>query len=416
LAFVVGGAPGVAAAWQEFAGLGPKKIALAQDGTAGLPPYRWIDNADTPLDAADLVFVNPVGTAYSRPDNPSLGPEFWNTRGDAASLAEFVRTFLNTYDRWNSPRILIGGDLDTARVSSLAVYLTEHQIPVNGIALLSVAVSADATAGDAQYLTLLPTETLAAWTHHKLPGDLQDLSADQVAERARQFASREYLHALYKGDRMSADERSKAIADLAHLTGTSTAFVTNNDLRLPWDRFSEELFRDAHGTMSVSDDRVGGYASGRGGRGRGGRGGFGAPPPPPFDPSENDIASGVLSGYTGYLKHDLGFSTSGVFYLLNGGTGPFTATGTDDGTISDLLARNPHTRVLVAIDYFDAGVPFYAAEFTLAHLQIAPSAAQNIVVDHFESGRAVFADHKSAAKLHTDLKKLIAESTGPVER
>lgn len=415
LMFVVGGAPGVAAAWQEFAGLGPKRIALAPDGTAGLPPYRWIDNPETPLDAADLVFVNPVGTAYSRPDAPALGPEFWNTRGDSAALAEFVRTFLNTYDRWNSPRIVVGDDLDTGRVSSLALYLTEHQISVNGIALLSLAVSADSTAGDAQYLTLLPTETLAAWVHHKLASDLQDLSADQVAEKARLFASREYLHALYKGDRMSPEERSKAVADLAHLTGVSPTFVANNDLRMSWDRFSAELLRAQHGSLAQSDDRAGGFEPPSGGRGRGGRG-FAVQTTPPFDAAENDLASAVLAGYTSYLKRDLGFSTSGVFYLMNGGTGAFTATAADDTTLSDLLSRNPRLRVLAAIDYFDAGVPFYAAEFTLAHLQVAPQAAQNIVVDHFESGRAVFADPKAAGRLHKDLTSLIARSTNQVER
>jgi carboxypeptidase C (cathepsin A) len=414
LMFVVGGGPGVSAAWQEFAGLGPKKIALGADGRAGLPPYHWADNPNTPLDAADLVFVNPVGTAYSRPDTPALGPEFWNTRGDSASLAEFVRTFLTTYDRWNSPRTLVGDDLGTGRVASLALYLTEHQIPVNGIALLSLAVSADSTAGDAQYLTLLPSETLAAWTHHKLAADLQDLPADQVRERARQFASREYLHALYKGDRLSAQERTAAVADLAHLTGLSTTFVSNNDLRIPWDRFSAEILRGEHGAMATSDDRVGGFDVRRGGgRGRGGRG---APPPPPFDAAENELASAALGAYTTYLKHDLGFSTPGVFYLLNGGAGVFTATASDDATLSDLLSRNRHVHVLVALNDFDAGVPFYAAEFTLAHVQMAPEAAHNLVTDHFESGRAVFADPKAAAKLHKDLTTLIAASTGQGER
>lgn len=300
-------------------------------------------------------------------------------------------------------------------MSSLALYLTEHQIPVNGIALLSLAVSADSTAGDAQYLTLLPTETLAAWAHHKLAPDLQDLTSDQVAEKARQFASREYLHALYKGDRMSPEERTKAIADLAHLTGVSTTFVANNELRISWDRFSAELLRGQHGGLALSDDRTGGFEPPATGRGRGGRG-FGAPAAPAFDAAENDLASAVLAGYTSYLKRDLGFSSPGVFYLMNGGTGPFTATGADDTTLSDLLSRNPRLQVLAAIDYFDAGVPFYSAEFTLAHLQISATAAHNIVVDHFESGRAVFADPKAAGKLHKDLTSLVARSTSPVER
>src|ERR1035438_9582270 len=94
--FFLGGAPGVAATWQEFGGFGPKRMKWASDGTAGPPPYGWVDNPSTLLGQADLVFVNPVGTAFSRPDMPSKGPNFWNTAADIASIAEFVRSFLNT--------------------------------------------------------------------------------------------------------------------------------------------------------------------------------------------------------------------------------------------------------------------------------------------------------------------------------
>ena len=275
--FFLGGAPGVAAAWQEFGGFGPKRMKWAADGTAGLPPYGWVDNPDTLLGQADLVFVNPVGTAYSRPDQPARGPDFWNTAGDIASLGEFVRSFLNTYDRRNSPLFLAGEDFGTARAAGLANYLIERQIPVHGVVLLSMTLSADSIAGDEQYITLLPSLVMAAWYHKKLAPELQALSAEQIAEQARQFAAREYLHALYKGDRMTPEERTKVVANLSRLTGLSKAFIVNNNLRITLDRFNTELLRDQRRALSNSDARVTGFvpASGGGGRGGGGGGGGG---------------------------------------------------------------------------------------------------------------------------------------------
>src|SRR5262249_18281348 len=206
------------------------------------------------------VFVNPVGTAFSRPDQPSRGPSFWNTAADTASLGEFVRSFLNTYNRRNSPVVLAGDDQGTGRAASLAGYLYDHRIPVAGVALLSMTSSADATAGDAQYITLFPSLVMAAWYHKKLSPELLAMSAEQISGQARQFASREYLHALYKGDRMTAEERTKAIANLSRLTGLSKAFVSNNDLRISLDRFGSELLREQHRALSASDARVSGFA------------------------------------------------------------------------------------------------------------------------------------------------------------
>src|SRR5262249_4481961 len=153
---------------------------------------------------------------------------------------------------------------------------------VAGVALLSMTSSADATAGDAQYLTLLPSLAMAAWYHKKLATELQSMSAEQISGQARQFASREYLHALYKGDRMTADERTKAIATPARLTGLSKAFLVNNALRIPLDRFASELLRDQRRTLAYSDARVSGFTPAPPVVGRGG-GGFGFVPPAPVD-------------------------------------------------------------------------------------------------------------------------------------
>jgi len=414
--FFLGGAPGVAASWQEFGGLGPKRMKWAADGGAGQPPYEWVDNPQTLLGQADLVFVNPVGTAFSRPDSPGRGPSFWNTAADIASLGEFVRSFLTINNRRNSPLFLAGEDFGTGRAAGLAAYLTEHQIPVSGVALLSMTMSADAVAGDAQYITLLPSLIMSAWHYKKLAPELTAMSAEQIAGQARQFASREYLHALYKGDRMTAEERSKVVADLARLTGLSKAFLANNDLRVPLERFSSELMRERHLALSNSDARVSGFVPPAGG-GRGGRGGFGGAAAAAIDFNLSNLSGGFAVAYDAYLRHELTFNGSGIFYLSGGGIGTFTATGSDDASLAGAFARNPNLRLFVGVNYFDLSAPFYATEFTLAHLNVSPEVrAHNITVSHLEAGQMAYVDNKALARLEGALAGFLNQAASPASR
>ena len=409
LLFFFGGAPGVSATWQEFGGLGPKRMRWANDGSAGSPPYAWSDNPHTLLAQADLVFVNPVGTAFSRPAAPNRGPSFWNTSADVASLAEFVRGFLAAYHRRNSPLILAGEDFGTARVAGLAAYLHEHEVPVDGVVLLSMATSADSTAGDAQYLTLLPSLTMAAWRHKKLSPELNAMGAEQVSAQARQFASREYLHALYKGDRMTPEERTKVIADLSRLTGLSKAFIVNNELRISAERFSAELLHDQHRGLSPSDARVAGFVPLPAG---GGRGGFGFGAPQLIDYNLTNRGGGFATAYEAYLHGELKFNSgSGIFYLSNGGVGPFTLTGSDDVSLSAAFARNPRMRLFLGVNYYDLTVPFYAEEFTLAHLNVSPEVrAHNITVGHFDAAQMPYTDDKSLGKLESALGEFVSQA------
>ena len=419
LLFFLGGAPGVAATWQEFGGLGPKRMKWATDGTAGLPPYAWVDNPQTLLNQADLVFVNPVGTAFSRPDQPARGPSFWNTAADIASLGEFVRSFLNANNRRNSQLFLAGEDSGTARVAGLAAYLNEHQIPVHGVVLLSMTMSADAVAGDEQYITLLPSLVMAAWHHRKLAPELTGMSAEQISGQARQFASREYLHALYKGDRMTPEERAKVIADLSRLTGLSKAFVVNNNLRITLDRFNAELLRDEHRGLSISDARVSGFTPPVAAVGRGGGGGFGGVVNAPIDFNQYNLSGGLQVAYDTYLRRELNFSggSSGIFYLSSGGVGAFTSTGSDDASLSAAFARNPNLRLFVGVNYFDLSAPFYATEFTMAHLNVSPEVrAHNITVSHYEAGQRAYVDNKALAKLQGDLARFVNEAISPARK
>jgi carboxypeptidase C (cathepsin A) len=401
--FFFGGGPGVSPAWQEFGGLGPKRMK---------PEGGWGDNPDTILNQTDLVFVNPVGTGFSFPMQPSRATVFWNTAGDIASLGEFVRVYLDRNNRLSSPLFLAGEDAGTGRVAGLTEYLGEHLIPVRGVVLLSLMAAPDSIAGDTQYLTLLPSLTLASWYHKKLSPEMNATSAEQIAGQARQFASREYLHALYKGDRMTAEEKTKVVADLARMTGLSKAFIINNDLRVTLDRYSAELMREQHEGISRSDGRVTGYVPGTGGGrgGGGGGGGRGRGGQGPVDFNMSKISGPFATTYVDYLRRELTFTgrKDGIFYLTSGGVGTFTSTGNDDANLSAAFARNPNLHLFVGIDFFDMGMPFYTAEYTLAHLDVSNEVrAKNITVSHQEAGNMAYIDSKAVVKLGRDLGSFI---------
>jgi carboxypeptidase C (cathepsin A) len=403
--FFFGGAPGVSAAWQEFGGLGPKR--MKSEGA-------WADNPETILNQADLVFVNPVGTGFSLPAHPNHASTFWNTSGDIASLAEFVRSYLNRSSRGTSPLFLAGEDAATGRVAGLASYLIEHMVPVRGVVLLSMMASSDATAGDTQYITLLPSLVLSSWYHKKLSPEMNLESAEQISGQSRQFASREYLHALYKGDRMSSEERAKVVADLSRLTGLSKSFVINNNLRVTFDRYNAELMRDQHRGLSRSDARVTGFQpapSGFGFGGGGGGRGFGAQNPVDFYMSE--ISGPFAVAYDAYLRRELTFSgdKDAVFYLSSGGVGTFNSTGNDDANLSAAFVRNPNMHLFVSINYFDLGAPFYATEYTVAHLNVAPEVrSRNITISHQEAGQMPYMDNKAVVKLQHDLAGFVTRA------
>ncbi len=395
-----GGAPGMAAAWQEFGGLGPKRVKIEN--------AAWAENPHTILGIGDLVFVNPVGTGFSRADHSKGAAAFWNGANDVASLAAFVRSYLAQNNRRGSPLYLVGEDRGTGRVAGLAGYLSDHDVAVRGVILLNMAPSTDATAGDAQYLTLFPSLVMAAWVHKKLSPDLNAMSAEQIAGKARLFASREYLHALYKGDRMTAEERAKAVADYAMLTGLPKAFVTSNDLRVPLDRFGTELMREQHGALANSDARVTGFVPTFVPAGRGG-GGFGGPPPPPIDFNLSALSGRFLSAYESYLSQELSFTgaADGVYYLDHGGVGEFTPSN-GDAALASAFARNPGMRLFVGVNYYDLAAPFYAVEFTLAHLSVSSDVrAHNITMSHYEAGAMTYLDNKELGKLQRDLTNFI---------
>ena len=188
--FLFNGGPGAATVWLHMGAFGPKMVKLEPNGLATPPPYTYVDNPNCLLDTGDLVFIDAMGTGFSRPEQPHFGPDFGGVENDLAAFGEFIRSFLNEYNLWGSPLFVGGESYGTTRAAGLSGYLTDHDIPINGVMLLSAVIAANASAGEQRQLMTLPTEIMTAHYHKKLPPDLQKLSVEQIAPAGAQFRFR----------------------------------------------------------------------------------------------------------------------------------------------------------------------------------------------------------------------------------
>jgi carboxypeptidase C (cathepsin A) len=229
------GGPGSSSVWLHLGALGPRRVRLNDDGTMPAPPYALVDNQATWLDQTDLVFVDPVGTGYSRAAKPELGKRFWGVQGDIESVGEFIRLYLTRYGRWNSPLFMVGESYGTTRAAGLAAYLVDRGIAFNGVLLLSSILNfqtARFTVGnDLPYVLFLPTYAATAWYHKRLTPELQrDLTA--TLREVEAWAAVEYAAALAKGAALPASERAAVADRLARYTGLDRRIVEQSDLRI----------------------------------------------------------------------------------------------------------------------------------------------------------------------------------------
>src|SRR5437899_1749029 len=211
LTFSFNGGPGSASVWLHLGAIGPKRVRMNPDGTMPAPPYELVDNEHTWLNQSDLVFIDPVGTGYSRAVRPELASKFFGLQGDIESVGEFIRMYLTRYERWTSPLFLAGESYGTTRASALSGYLIGRGIAFNGIILISTIMNFETTdfaaGNDLAYVMFLPSYAATAWYHRKLPSDLQSRSVQQIVSEVEQWAANDYSLAFGKGDRLTGQER-----------------------------------------------------------------------------------------------------------------------------------------------------------------------------------------------------------------
>jgi carboxypeptidase C (cathepsin A) len=398
LMFSFNGGPGSSSVWLHLGALGPYRVEMQPEGFMPSAPYRVVENPSTWLDKTDLVFIDPVGTGYSRAAKPELGKKYWSLDGDIASVGEFIRLYLGRNNRWASPLYLVGESYGTTRAAGLSGYLFEKGIAFNGVLLISSILNfgtTDVTKGnDLPYFLYLPTFTATAWYHKRLAPDLQkDLK--KTLTDVEKFVTEEYVPALAKGDDLSPKERQAIVDKLSRYTGLSKAFVENSDLRISMSRFSKELMRDKKRTVGRLDSRFLGIDSNASGAN------------PEYDPSMTAIRTPYTAGFNDYVRTKLGFHTDLEYYILGGGIkGPWDFGNTGRGgfvdtseSLREAMVKNPYMKVFVASGYYDQATPYFATRYTLSHLGLDPSLKGNFRLADFEAGHMMYIDITSLSRL-----------------
>ncbi len=400
LLFIFNGGPGASSVWLHLGAAGPQRVRMLADGKMPPPPYRLIDNDFTWLDEADLVFIDPVGTGYSRAVKPDLAKKFASVQGDIDSVGRFIRLYLTRYERWSSPLFLVGESYGTFRAAGLSDYLVEHGIALNGIVLVSSIMNLETTSfdngNDLPYVLFLPSYTATAWYHKKL---MPQKDLDKTLEEAEVWAATDYLTALGKGDRLSSAERQAVIEKLAGFTGLDRNFIDNRNLRIDAGSFVKELLWKEGQVVGRMDSR------------------FTAPDlaptgHSPFDPTITTIRPPFTATFNAYVSGELGFHSDLEYFTLGGGIGQWdweaknSYADTSDN-LGNTFVKNPYMKLFVASGCFDLATPYFATEYTLAHLGLPPALRKNITTRRYQAGHMMYLESSSLAMLKRDIAEFI---------
>jgi carboxypeptidase C (cathepsin A) len=405
LMFSFNGGPGSASVWLHMGVLGPKIVRMQDDGSYPAPPFELVDNPHSFLQFTDMVFIDPVGTGYSRAAKPELGKKFFGVQGDIASVSEFIRLWLGRYQRWGSPLYMIGESYGTFRAAGVAGYLVDRGVAFNGVVLISSILNyqtARFTPGnDLPYSLFLPTYTAIAWYHKKLQAGLQgDLR--EAVKQAEQYANGEYATVLAKGDRLTPAERTAAIDKLHQLTGLEKRYLDQNDLRIEINHFTKELLRERGQLVGRLDGRITGEE------------GLNGEPTAEFDPSMTAIRAPFTAIFNDYARRELGYESDLHYYILGGGTGPWDYGQGGNNRFVDTadalrqaFAKNPYMRVYVGSGYYDLATPYFATEYTFSHMRLPAKYKPQITTKMFQAGHMFYSLKPALAELSKDIEAFV---------
>ncbi len=417
--FFYNGGPGSSTIWLRMGSFGPVRVATADGTLTGPPPYRLVDNQYTLLDKTDIVFIDMPGSGYGRIIGAGTPKDFWGVDEDCAAFGQFIQRYITNFNRWNSPRFLFGESYGTMRSALLSKYLQDRGIGLNGIVLLSSFLNANIDyndgapigGGDWAFVLYLPTEAATAWYHHALPGapPLRTL-----LPQVENFALTEYLDVLAQGAQAAPDRVNDVVAKLHQYTGLSEQYIRNSGLRIPYDRFENELLRRRGVTVGRLDARFQTYVLDRAGIS------------PDWDATDAAIDSAFVSTGNYYMRQVLKYNTPLLYrheiydlIYADGQTWDFKhGTDTQELNVAPDLAQamtyNPALKIFSANGYFDFATPFFATIYTLNHLYLAPSIQRNITYGFYQSGHMVYLHPAALVQFHADLERWYAQALSRV--
>jgi carboxypeptidase C (cathepsin A) len=404
--FIYNGGPGSGSVWLQMGAFGPKRVAIPSDARDdGAPPYPLLDNPDSLLDVADLVFIDPPGTGFSHLTQGTDPKKYYGLRQDGRAVAEVIRRWINDNSRWSSPKYLGGESYGTSRTAMVVDELegsTYNDVGLNGLILISTILDfagREPTPGNEMaYVVTLPNMAAAAYYH----GKVQAPSVEAIVEEARRFAIGPFASALLKGQDLPAEERTSVRKELSRLTGLSEEYLEQADLRVTDQRFYKELLRDRGLTIGRLDARYTGKDYDNAGE------------TPDNDPSFYGIDAGYTAAINQWARETLGYETNREYqsigsvggqwdWSLGGGRGRQAYLNIAP-LIGQAMRQNSQLRLFNAQGYYDFATPFFGAEYSLKRTGIPQD---RITWKYYDAGHMMYVRDEDRAKLSADLRAFI---------
>mgnify|MGYP000651592118 FL=1 len=395
------GGPGSASVWMHVAYTGPKVLNVDNEGFP-LQPYGVKSNDFSILDTADIVFVNPVNTGYSRvlpkkdgkmPSKAEQKKMFFGVNADVKYLADWVNTFVTRNNRWQSPKYLIGESYGTTRVSGLALELQARQwMYLNGVILVSPTDIGIKRDGPVKAANRLPYFTATAWYHKALAKDLQSKQLLEILPEVETFTIEKYLPALAKGGFISAEEKQAIAEQVAHYSGLSIQEVLRNNLDIEASYFWKEILRDREQTVGRLDSRYLGIDE----KVTGSR------------PDYNAELTSWLHSFTPainyYLREELNYKTD-IKYNMFGNVHPWDRSNNKTGENLRLaMAQNPYLNVMIQSGYYDGATNYFDAKYTLWQLDPSGKMRDRLSFKGYESGHMMYLRYQDLQSANQDIR------------
>jgi carboxypeptidase C (cathepsin A) len=409
--FVFNGGPGSASVWLHMGLFGPKIVKVDSDAKKddGAAPYNLTTNEHGLLDLTDLVFIDPIGTGYSRVIGKGKEKDYWGLNGDIKSVAQFIRLWVTENERWFSPKYIAGESYGTTRAAGVGKELEGdgQNMALNGMILISQALDYDGSTSIhnniTSYVTYLPSMAATAW-YHKKAG--QGKTLEDFISECRKFTYDVYTPALYKGTLLSESEKDAIAQKLAYFIGLDKAYILRSDLRILMHRFQKQLLADKGLSIGRLDGRFMGDEADKLSE----------------NPHLGDAASYQISAaYTAALNHYyssvLKVKMDRPYLTSNRKIGSKWRWRTvPDGryweptpvnvsrSLGETMRRNTDMKVLVASGYYDLITPFFDAEYTFARNGIVKDRVQ---MTYYEAGHMMYTHEADFVKLTQDIRSFL---------
>ncbi len=398
------GGPGSASVWMHLAYTGPRVLKIDDEGYP-VQPYGVAENPYSVLDVADILYVNPVNTGYSRvlPDSDGKMPskseqkkQFFGVNADIRYLAEWINTFVTRNNRWRSPKYLIGESYGTTRVSGLALELQNRQwMYLNGVVLVSPTDIGIDRKGPVKAANRLPYFAATAWYHKALNSDLQGKDLYSLLEEVETFTINTYLPALAKGGFLALDEKQRIAKKVADYAGLSTQFVLDNNLDIPTSSFWKALLQERGKTVGRLDSRYLGIDK----RNAGSR--------PDYYAELTSWLHSFTPAINYYLQEELKFKTD-IKYNMFGSVHPWDRSGNNTGeNLRQAMAQNPYLNVLIQAGYYDGATNYFDAKYTMWQLDPSGKMAERLSFKGYESGHMMYLRRADLKSSNDDLRAFI---------